>query len=36
MINKDLGSLPVTSQAPFSSLQLDQGSRRGSPTIGFV
>ena len=33
---KDLGTLPVTSHAPFPSIQLDQGSRRFSPTIGFV
>ena len=32
----NLGTLPVTSQAPFPSIQLGQGSRRGSPTIGFV
>ena len=35
-INKDLETLPVTSQAPFPSIQLGQGPRRDSPTIGCV
>ena len=36
LINKDLRSLPVMSQAPFPALWLGKSKGRGFPTIGSV